>query len=134
VKRLRGPVALLDRLSEDGRILEATGAQLDSVPVPVMALQKQVDGHAGSTLVGRCVFQVKDGVLSAAGEIAWEKDVQVPIGRHSCGLDSRFGEGDYDRTEDVLIIRRWRPIGLTIHLDPSARNAFPVEDLEVYEA
>jgi hypothetical protein len=130
VKKLRGPVAVLDKLTEDGRLLEAAGAQIDDVPVPVMATAGV--GHDPSLLVGRCVFRLDGDVLRAVGEIVWERDVQVPPGRYACGLDARIF--DMERGEDVATIKRWAPMGLTIHLSPTARNAFEVDQLEVYEA
>jgi hypothetical protein len=139
MKRVRGPVARMDVLTEDARRLDSAGAMVPDHSVPVMALPPHPpgghrDGHAGSVLVGRGELSTAGDLLLLEGVILEEQEVEVPVGRYPCGLDMRVGDGDVEERDGVLVFHSWIPIGVTLHLD-GGRNAFTgLDELEVYEA
>ena len=137
---ISGAVARLDVASVDGRELSAEGLVLPNVVKPLMALHAGISprlGHYGAEPVGAIsawdVAQEDDGrlVLEIVGDVY--DDQRVPAGTYVCGLDCRFEDGDAelhpdDRWPDTgrLLVRKWSPIGVTLHMPGSAgTNAWP---------
>jgi hypothetical protein len=101
MKRVRGPVARMDVLTEDARRLDSAGAMVPDHSVPVMALPPHPpgghrDGHAGSVLVGRGELSTAGDLLLLEGVIIEEQEVQrrraVAAGVRRCGPGGTAGE------------------------------------------
>jgi hypothetical protein len=136
VKRVHGPVARLDAVSEDGRRLESAGAMLPTGRVPILALppgRKRRPGHAGAVVVGRGRFRIDRDLLLLDGQIA-DVEVRVPPGRYPCGLDLWLSDTDMEQRGDVLVFHSWMPASVTLHLDGGGGGFAGLEELEVSES
>jgi hypothetical protein len=134
VLSIHGPVARLDTLSADGRLLLADGLIHPTATKPLLALHAGINpglGHYGAEPAGvLSAFDVTDGVLEVVGEVY--DDQRVPAGSYACGLDVEIHESE-DRSGDgtdfpdgVLVAVRWSVLAVTLHLPGSTgRNAWP---------
>lgn len=135
-----GSIAWLDQPSVDGRQLSREGLTLPTAARPLLALHAGINpslGHYGAEPVGSLGAWdvVQDGEDSWALEVAGDvyDDQRIPPGRYPCGIDARFENEDAERTPDerwpddgLLIVRKWSPIAVTLHLPgSSATPAFP---------
>jgi hypothetical protein len=133
VKRVHGPVARLDAVSEDGRRLESSGAMLPTGRIPILALppgKRHRPGHAGAVVVGRGRFRIQGDLLLLDGLVA-DVEVRVPPGRYACGLDIRFADNDMEVRGEVQVFHSWTPLAVTLHRGGRFAG---LEELEVSES
>lgn len=145
VLSISGPVARLDTPSADGRQLSREGLTLPTTALPLMALYAGISpqlGHFGAEPCGTLTaWDITEGVLEVVGDVY--DDQRIPAGKYVCGLDARFSPEDAELHPDerwpdsgLLLVRKWTPIAVTLHLPGSAGlNAWPdLAPLEVVAA
>lgn len=146
---VHGPIAVLDRATEEGMPREISGAglTLPGEAIPLLALFQPGDGHAGAELVGRLTAVTRTGsLLEAVGDV-W--DTRVKPGVYSCGVDlsdvnhqllnadTREPVSDADVAElfggilvdaalrVVSVATAARLIAVTLHATDTGRGSFP---------